>query len=256
MTGRRVALVTGASRRGGIGWAVAQRLAQSGCDVALQAYRAYDAEQGRGAEETPEDLAAELRTLGVEASAIEVDLGRAEAAAEVIDHVHDVHERLDVLVVNHTHWSGAPIHEISADEIDRALSVNVRASMLLIGAFVRRHDGAPHGRIVLMSSGQHLGPMPGESCYVASKGALHALTTSLAGELAGRGISVNAVDPGPTDTGWVSDAFRPELLARAPRGRIGEPDDAARLIAWLCSEDADWVTGELVASRGGFGSAR
>ena len=101
-------------------------------------------------------------------------------------------------------------------------------------------------------SGQFLGPMPGELAYTASKGALQAFTVQLAAEVAELGITVNAVGPGPNDTGWMDDALREALLPRFPMGRIGRPEDAAALVAFLCSEEAGWITGQVVHSEGGF----
>ncbi|HYP19306.1 MAG TPA: SDR family oxidoreductase, partial [Chloroflexia bacterium] len=93
---------------------------------------------------------------------------------------------------------------------------------------------------------------PGKLAYVATKGALEAFTVTLSAEVAPSGITVNAVDPGPTDTGWVTDELREYLLPRFPMGRIGQPEDAARLIAFLASENAGWVTGQIIRSTGGF----
>jgi 3-oxoacyl-[acyl-carrier protein] reductase len=103
--------------------------------------------------------------------------------------------------------------------------------------------------VVVLTSGQHLGGMPGEVAYAVSKGAVQQATATLAGELMPRGITVNCVNPGPTDTGWLTDIDPREVM---PLGRWGEPDDAARLIAWLCTDDARWITGQTVNSEGGF----
>jgi 3-oxoacyl-[acyl-carrier protein] reductase len=102
-----------------------------------------------------------------------------------------------------------------------------------------------------MTSGQHRGPMPTNLAYIAGKGALHQLTQSLAAAVAPKRITVNTVDPGATDTGWASPAIHAAVLAQQPFGRWGEPDDAARLIAFLCSEDAGWITGQVITSSGG-----
>jgi 3-oxoacyl-[acyl-carrier protein] reductase len=106
--------------------------------------------------------------------------------------------------------------------------------------------------MILMTSGQMLGPMPGSIGYAASKGALDAFTITFAGEVGRHGITVNAVDPGPTDTGWMSHQQKQGLLPRYSLGRLGTPKDAARLVAFLVSPEADWITGQIIRSRGGF----
>jgi 3-oxoacyl-[acyl-carrier protein] reductase len=123
--------------------------------------------------------------------------------------------------------------------------------MLLVREFAAQHDDSRDGgRVVLMTSGQHLAPMAREVAYAVSKGALQQATATLADELAERRITVNAVNPGPTDTGWgLADRAPAQTM---PFGRWGEPDDAARLIAWLCSDDARWITGQTINSEGGF----
>jgi 3-oxoacyl-[acyl-carrier protein] reductase len=102
-----------------------------------------------------------------------------------------------------------------------------------------------------MTSGQHLEAMPEEIAYVASKGALHQLTKSLSRDLVRRGITVNAVNPGATDTGYATPELYREVLKQEPQGRWGQPEDAARLIGWLVSDDAAWITGEVINSTGG-----
>ena len=157
---------------------------------------------------------------------------------------------LDILVVNHARSGHGRLDELTAEEIDTFLHENVRASLLLVRELAARHDDSrPGGRIVLLTSGQHLAPMAREVAYAVSKGALQQATLTLADELADRGITVNAVNPGPTDTGWLAG----ERAGRGmPFGRWGEPDDAARLVAWLCSDDARWITGQTINSEGGF----
>jgi 3-oxoacyl-[acyl-carrier protein] reductase len=94
--------------------------------------------------------------------------------------------------------------------------------------------------------------MVGEIAYAATKGAIDALTVTLAAEVASQGITVNAVNPGPTDSGWITGELRQELLSRFPMGRLGQPDDAARLVAFLVSDEAEWITGQIIHSEGGF----
>ena len=120
---------------------------------------------------------------------------------------------------------------------------------MLCQEFVKRnHTG--WGRIVFMTSGQSLHPMPQTLSYTASKGAIEAISLALAGGLAASGITVNAVDPGGTDTGWIPPDMMDRFVAESPRGRVGLPMDAARLLAFLTSEEADWITGQLMRSRG------
>jgi 3-oxoacyl-[acyl-carrier protein] reductase len=132
--------------------------------------------------------------------------------------------------------------------------VNARAPMLLAARLARsvQASGTLGGRIVNLTSGQFLGPMPGELAYTASKGALEAFTRQLAAEVAHLGITVNAVGPGPNDTGWIEEEHRAALVPRFPMGRLGRPEDAARVVAWLCSDEAAWVTGQVVHAEGGF----
>jgi 3-oxoacyl-[acyl-carrier protein] reductase len=94
--------------------------------------------------------------------------------------------------------------------------------------------------------------MENEIAYAATKGAVDALTISLAAELAPKGITVNTVNPGPTDTGWMDRELKEELLKKFPQGRIGQPKDTAKLVNFLASEEAEWITGEIINSEGGF----
>lgn len=196
-----------------------------------------------------EDKAAALREErpGVVVETIEADFADPEAPERVIE----AGGGLDILVVNHTDDPRGGLGDLEAADIDRALAVIVRASLLLVQAFYARHDGREGGRVILMTSGQHRGPMPGELAYIAGKGALHQLTRSLAAAVADKRITVNCVDPGATDTGWPDAETYAAVLAEAPFGRWGEPDDAARLIAFLCSPAGRWVTGQVITSSGG-----
>jgi 3-oxoacyl-[acyl-carrier protein] reductase len=254
----RVALITGVSRRAGIGFAIARRLASQGADLFVHSLSLYDRQQPWGADPGGIDaVLAELQSHGTWVAHTEADFLAPEAPREVVKRAVEVYGHVDVLIVNHAystqHSFEAWVEDtLSVEEIDRHLLVNVRASLLLIAAFVHQHDRRPGGRVILLTSGQHLGPMPTELAYAASKGALHQLTLSLSDCLIERGITVNTVNPGPTDTGWATKDVYTWVVQHMPQGRWGQPDDAARLIAWLVSDDAVWVTGQVINSEGGF----
>jgi len=246
----RVALVTGVSRRAGIGFAIARRLLDAGASVFAQSWTPHDAAQPWGADPGGmEAVLGELRAHGC-VEHLEADFARPEAPAEVVSAAVAALGHVDMLVVNHARSGHGRLDSLSAEELDAFLHENVRASLLLVREFAARHDGRDGGRVVLMTSGQHLAPMAREVAYAVSKGALHQATRTLADELADRGITVNCVNPGPTDTGWGLGELDP--APSMPFGRWGEPDDAARLVAWLCSDDARWITGQVIDSEGGF----
>ncbi len=160
---------------------------------------------------------------------------------------------VDILVANHARSSSQDLDDLTVAELDLSWAVNARAAVLLVQSFAAQHkDGRPGGRVVLFTSGQHLGPMPRELAYALSKGAIHQITATLADALADRGITVNTVNPGPTDTGWADSGEIEQFLSSFPSGRWGRPDDAARLVAWLVSDEAAWITGQVIDSEGGF----
>jgi 3-oxoacyl-[acyl-carrier protein] reductase len=248
----RVALVTGCSRRNGIGFAIATRLAELGADLFIHAYRPFDAAQSWGSD--PPGTAALLTDLGQSGRRVEhleLDFMAADAPQTLMNAAVQAYQHVDILVANHAYSTMGALEEVTASEIDRHLQVNVRATLLLVKAFAAQHDDRPGGRVVFMTSGQHRSPMVGELAYIASKGALHPLGLSLAAYLAPRGITVNLVNPGATDTGYASPALYEAVLAMEPQGRWGQPTDAARLIGWLCTDDAHWITGQVINSTGG-----
>jgi len=251
----RGALVTGVTRRNGIGFAVAARLAQLGARVCIHSWLPGDTVRTDETEPGGMDaLRASLHTHGGPAAHVAADLGVPDAPAGVVAAAMDAVGPLDILVANHTHHEGPQtLEDLTAAQIDRHLAVNVRGTLLLIQAWAACHeDDRPGGRVVLFTSGQHRGPMPQELAYVASKGALHQLTASLAAHLAPRRITVNTIDPGPTDTGWPPLEVYEAILKASPQGRWGQPDDAARVIAWLATDDSQWITGQVIDSRGGL----
>lgn len=252
----RVALVTGVGRRIAIGAAITRRLVADGAAVLLSSWAPHDAEQPWG--EDPggvEALLEELRVTGGRAEHLPADLADADMPAALVAAARDTFGHVDVLVANHARSSEQTLEQLTAAELDLSWAVNTRATLLLAQAFAAQHDGRPGGRIVTFTSGQYQGGMPGELPYIATKGALHQVTKSLAVHLMPRGITVNCVDPGPNDTGYADAETRRFVAERMPGGRWGTPGDAARLVAWLVSDEADWVTGQVIASDGGW-SAR
>jgi 3-oxoacyl-[acyl-carrier protein] reductase len=248
----RVALVTGASRRAGIGYASCRRLAAYGASVFVHHFSPHDAAQPWGADEVSavvDGVRAEVVPPAAVAD-MSADLADPAAPAALVSAVVSAMGGLDIVVCNQARsGSDGPLSAMTAEMLDAHWTVNTRASLLLAKEFAAL-GGA--GRLVFLTSGQNLGPMPGEVAYASSKGALWSITATLADELAGQGITVNTVNPGPVDTGYAPPDVHAEVAARFPAGRWGEPDDPARLIAWLATDEARWITGQVINTEGGF----
>ncbi|WP_084430261.1 SDR family oxidoreductase [Kibdelosporangium aridum] len=239
----RVALVTGVSRRAGIGYAIAQRLASLGADLFVHHYAPHDAEQSWGA-----DSSLPL----TDAPNASVDLADPAGPQRLMDAAVAAYGHVDILVCNHAlSGTDGPLGTLDAAMLDKHYAVNTRSTILLTQAFAAQHDGRPGGRVVFMTSGQDLGPMRNEVAYAAAKGALASISRTLADHLADQQITLNTVNPGPVDTGWASPEFLESTRQHFPQGRWGKPDDAARLIAFLVSDDAAWITGQVINSDGG-----
>lgn len=246
----RVALVTGASRRTAIGAAVVRRLVADGAAVVLHSWEPADGERvdAGGAEQ----LVDELRAGGRRLVHVSADLADPEAPARLVEQARASFGRLDVVVANHARSARQSLEELTAAEVDLTYAVNTRATLLLVQAFAAQLDVGRGGRVVLFTSGQYHGVMPAELPYIASKAALRELTPTLAAHLAGRAITVNCVNPGPNDTGHHDAAAWAWVAERNPGGRASTPQDTARLVGWLVSDEADWVTGQVIASDGGW----
>lgn len=248
----RTALVTGVSRRRGIGFAVARRLAEMGATLAVHHHLAHDLAE-YGSTDDIETLVEDLREVGPgRVVALAGDLAEPSASEDLIAKAHDFLGHIDILICNHAHGGDAvSIRDASAEAYDRHWAVNTRATLLLTQAFAAQHDGRPGGRAIWMTSGQQLGPMSDNLAYAVSKAALAGATASVAADLATSRILLNTLNPGPVNTGYLDNAPE-ELLQCFPAGRPGEPDDPARLIAWLASDAGAWVVGQVLNTEGGF----
>jgi len=245
----RVALVTGVSRRAGIGAAVARELGRAGARLFLTFYRPYDQQQTWGvASGEPESIAADLKATAEDVETLELDLRTPAAPVDLFRRARQRFGHVDILVNNAAHWEAATLDAVHAAQLDRHYAVNVRAPVLLCAEFARQATSHRFGRIIQLTSGQGHSAMPGEIAYVATKAALDAVTLTLSVELAGAGITINAIDPGPTDTGWISDAQRAEILQGSPGG-ISSPDDIARLVRRLAGDDGASVTGRVIRAQ-------
>ncbi len=239
-------LVTGASRKIGIGSEIVRLLAGSGWQVFTTWWTPYDTSMPWGSQ--PEEVTELLDSTG--ALGLEADLADPEAPKTVFEAAKRAFGPISALVNVHTYDPGGGVFDIDAAELDRHLAVNVRATYLLCREFAQQYD-RKHGpgRIVNFLSGP---PLIGSVAYATSKGAVHWMTLSLAGELAPSGITVNAINPGPTDTGWMTPQLHERLSSANPIGRISEPRDAANLVQFLLKEEGGWLNGQFLQSDGGF----
>ncbi|QZY85513.1 SDR family oxidoreductase [Exiguobacterium acetylicum] len=245
MTKRPIAIVTGASQTRDIGAAICRQLASSGHDLVFTYFKATA--------DWAASFTTELENQGARVLAIELDLGQANAADDLFDQVEDFGTP-SILINNAAHSTMTDWRTLDAASLDQHYAVNLRAPLLLATRFTKRFVEAhlTSGRIIQLTSGQDLGPMPDEIAYATTKGALSTFTKTYAAAVAPLGITVNAVNPGPTDSTWMDEATRTALKPSFPFGRIGAPEDVARLIQFLVSPDGGWVTGQVIHSEGGF----
>ena len=268
----RTVLVTGVSRRIGIGHAIACRAADYGASIVAHHYRPHDVSQPWGADDVEAVMASIRSHLVGPAQLIDVpaDLAAPGEPARVVEQAVAAAGHLDALVCNQAMSSpDGSLSEMTEAVLDAHWAVDARASILLAQAFAAQEGfAAPapagsagpgrqpvdnhRGAIVFLTSGQGLAPLPGEIAYAAAKAAIAGLTPTISEELIDAGITVNTVNPGPVDTGYITEADREATAVMFPQGRWGEPDDAARLITWLLTDEARWITGQVINSEGGF----
>jgi 3-oxoacyl-[acyl-carrier protein] reductase len=250
MEQRYLALITGASRRQGIGAAIAMRLARDGWDVATTFWRAYDESMPWGSH--PADigwLQEQLAARGAKTTAVEADLNLIEAPARIFDSVEHAIGPITAMVLAHCHGVDTDILETTPASFDLHFTVNARASWLLVREFSQRfRTTRGRGRIIALTSDHVAGNLP----YGASKGAMDRIVLAAAREFRHLGITANVVNPGPTDTGWMTAQQIDAFSRQTPSGRVGLPEDCANLVCFLCSAEGGWINGQLLYSNGGF----
>lgn len=239
----RVAVVTGGAK--GIGRAIAGTLACGGAKVVISGRDAHALESACG----------EIRAKGGEALAVTGDVSRAADADQLCAATLEAFGKADILVNNAGVTRDNLVMRMSEEDWDQVLDTNLKGTFLCIKAFTRPMMKQRYGRIVNISSVVGLLGNPGQANYVASKAGVIGLTKAVAKELASRHITVNAVAPGFIETAMtsgLSEKVREGLQAQIPLGRLGSPEDVAHAVAFLCSEEAGYVTGQVLSVDGGM----
>lgn len=244
LTGK-VAVVTGASK--GIGAAIAKSLAAEGAAIIVN-YASSKA----GADA----VVRSITDAGGKAVAVGGDVSKAPEAQGLIDAAIKNFGRLDILVNNSGVYEFAPIEAITEEQFHKIFNINVLGALLTTQA-ATKHLGEGSSIINIGSGASRITP-PNSAVYTATKGALDAITGVLAKELGAKKIRVNSVNPGIVETegtqsaGIIGSDFEKELVQQTPLGRAGQPDDIASVVTFLASEDAKWLTGELMIASGGL----
>ncbi|MBD0307531.1 MAG: SDR family oxidoreductase [Microcoleus sp. T1-bin1] len=239
----KVAIVTGASR--GIGRAIALRLSQEGASVVVN--------YARGADRA-KDVVSAIEAAGGKALAVQADVSKTAEIRDLFDRTQETYSQIDILVNNAGVTLTKPVAEVTEAEFDNLFAINVKGTFFACQEAAKRM--AEGGRIVNFSSSTTAIMMPTYGVYVATKGAVEQLTRSLAKELGDRQITVNVISPGPTDTELFTVGKTAEQIQRFTQmtalGRLGKVEDIADVTAFLCSEQARWITGQNIRVNGGI----
>jgi len=239
----KVALVTGGSR--GIGKAISLKLAQEGAAVAILA-RSLD---------SCEELASHIEEKGGKALALSAHIENIEEVEEAIGQVTKKFGHLDYLINNAGITKDSLLMRMSKDDWDTVLGVNLTGAFHCVKSVVRQLVKQRYGKIINISSVIGLTGNPGQANYAATKAGLIGLTKTLAKELAGRGITVNAIAPGFIETDMTENLpqnIREDILGRIPLNRFGQPEDIAGAVTYLLSPAGDYITGQVLVVDGGM----
>ncbi len=241
----KVAIVTGASK--GIGAAIAEELGKDGASVIVN----YSSSPKQA-----EEIVKKIKDAGGRAKAVRADVSKPDEAKQLINAAVSEFGGLDILVNNAGVYDFLPLQEITEAHFDRMFNLNVKG-LLFASQAAAAAIGDHGGSIINIGSVASLLTPPASTVYSATKGALDTITKSLAGELGPRNILVNAVLPGPVETegtqlmpNW--DEFKAQIMPRTPLGRVGQPRDIATVVSFLASEDAGWITGQIIQTAGGL----
>jgi 3-oxoacyl-[acyl-carrier protein] reductase len=201
-------------------------------------------------------VAAKIKSAGGKAKAIRADVSKAPEAKQLVDATVSEFGRVDILINNAAIYEFLPLEKIDEAHFDRMFNLNVRRLVFATQAAAKAF-GEHGGSIINIGSMASQAPFPGSSVYSASKGAVDVLTQGLASELGPKNIRVNAVLPGPVETEGAQalehwDDFKKQLVTRTPLGRVGQPRDIATVVSFLVSDDAGWITGQIIPAAGGL----
>lgn len=242
----KVAVVTGASK--GIGAGIAKALGAAGAAVVVN----Y-ASSSEGAER----VVADIKAKGGKAIAVKADVAKAADVRHLFEATKEAFGTVDVLVNNAGVYQFQPLEDVTEDEFHRQFNINVFGTLFATKE-AAKYFGPNGGSVINLGSTASTDAVPTASVYSATKGAVDTLTRVLAAELGQRNIRVNVIAPGGTETeglhavGVVGSDFEKAMIARTALGRLGQPDDIARVAVFLASEDSAWLTGERLVAAGGY----